>query len=169
MNAGMKLALAMILTAACAGLGWSAALRQTRRARALTALRRAVIRLKEDMLEKRLPLREAMARSEHPLFTRASGGAEGIEPDEALREAAHALAARGGALDSLAREDMAALDRLAGGLGRGGADRQRLLLSETEEELSALENAAARLAAERNRLYVSLGALGGLALAVMLV
>ncbi len=32
MNAGMKLAAALILTAACAALGWSAALKQTRRA-----------------------------------------------------------------------------------------------------------------------------------------
>ena len=83
--------------------------------------------------------------------------------------AAASLSMRGGELDSLTREDMAAIERLAGELGEGGAARQRLLLSETEEELCALASGAEKLAAERGRLYVSLCALGGLALAVLMV
>jgi len=169
MDAGMRLAAALALTAACAGLGWSAAQRQTRRVKALEALRRAVSRLEEDMLEKRLPLGEALAASGHALFVRAARAGDGQPPGEALRAAARALSARGGQLDSLTPADMAAIDRLAGGLGRGSAERQRLLLAETAEELAALSANAEKLAAERNRLYVSLGALGGLALAVMLV
>ena len=169
MNAGMKLAAALILTAACAALGWSAALKQTRRAKALRALCHAVSRLKEDMLEKRMPLRDALAASRHPLMTRAARESEACEPGEALRMAAASLSMRGGELDSLTREDMAAIERLAGELGQGGAARQRLLLSETEEELCALASGAEKLAAERGRLYVSLGALGGLALAVLMV
>jgi len=167
MNAGLKLAAAAVLTAACAGLGWSAALKQTRRVKALQSLRRAVSRLAEDMLEKRLPLRGALAASEHVLFSRAAQECQ--SPEEALRRAARELSGRGGPLDSLTREDLAAVERLADGLGRGSLERQRLLLRETTDELAALSLAAEKLAAERGRLYVSLGALGGLALAVMLV
>ena len=168
MDTGMRLAVCALLTAACAGLGWFAALWQLRRVKALEELRRAVLRLQEDMLDKRMPLREAMARSGHPLFE-AAARETGAEPTAALADAAAALARRGGALDSLTREDMASVRRLAGELGKGSAQRQRLLLTETAEELSALHTQADKLAAERNRLYISLGTLGGLALAAMLV
>ena len=120
------------------------------------------------MLEKRLPLREALLQAGHPLFE-AAAREEGAAPGEAMEKAAQALSRRGGPLDCLAREEMAAISRLAGELGQGSAQRQRLLLSETAEELGALLNQADKLAAERRRLYVSLGALGGLALAAMLV
>ena len=168
MDTGMRLAVCALLTAACAGLGWFAALWQQRRLKALEDLHRAVMRLQEDMLDKRMPLREAMARSGHPLFE-AAAGETGPEPEAALAKAAETLSRRGGPLDCLAREDMASVRRLAGELGRGSAQRQRLLLTETAEELAALLNQADKLAAERNRLYISLGTLGGLALAALLI
>lgn len=168
MDGGMRLAAALILTAACAGLGWWAALWQARRLQALGALRRAVCRLQEDMLEKRMPLREAMARAGHPLFE-AAARESGADPGEDLDRAAQALSRRGGPLDCLTREDMAPVKRLASELGRGSAQRQRLLLTETAEELAAMAVQAGRLAAERSRLFISLGALGGLALAALMI
>ena len=168
MDTGMRLAVCALLTAACAGLGWFAAAWQTRRAGALQALRRAVLHLQEDMLDRRVPLNEAMAKTGHPLFEEAAR-AVGVGPEQALSDAARRLSQRGGALDCLTRGDLASIDRLAGELGRGSAQRQRLLLTETAEELGALLVQADKLAEERNRLYISLGTLGGLALAAMLI
>ena len=88
---------------------------------------------------------------------------------EDLRRAAEELSARMGPLDALTRDDMTAIHHLAGELGRYDAHRQRLLLHETRGELRALEEQAARQAAEKNRLYVSLGALGGLMLSAALI
>ena len=124
----MRLAVCALLTAACAGLGWFAAAWQTRRAGALQALRRAVLHLQEDMLDRRVPLNEAMAKTGHPLFEEAAR-AVGVGPEQALSDAARRLSQRGGALDCLTRGDLASIDRLAGELGRGSAQRQRLLLT----------------------------------------
>ena len=168
MDTGMRIAAAVLLTAACAGLGWFAAMWQLRREKALEALRQAVLRLQEDMLDRRMPLREAMAKAGHPLFEAAARDT-GAEPGDALAKAAGELTRRGGPLEGLTKDDMAAIQRLSGELGKGSAQRQRLLLTETAEELAALLTQADKLAAERNRLYISLGTLGGLALAAMLI
>ena len=169
MNAEIRLAAAALLTAACAGIGFSMAAAQSRRAKTLAGLARSVRRLEIAMMEKRLPLGEAMKEAGHALFEQAALSVGELGPDKSLRAAAKRLSARGGVLDSLARDDMTALSRLAGELGQGGAERQRLLLEETAGEISALAESAARRASEESRLYTSLGALGGLALAVLLV
>ena len=139
---GVRVLAALIMTAACGGVGYSAARTQTRRRRALAELGQAVDRLEINMLE---------------------------PPEESLRRAAEELSARMGPLDALTRDDMTAIHHLAGELGRYDAHRQRLLLHETRGELRALEEQAARQAAEKNRLYVSLGALGGLMLSAALI
>lgn len=166
---GVRVLAALIMTAACGGVGYSAARTQTRRRRALAELGQAVDRLEINMLEQRLPLAEALRRAGHPLFERAAKGLDELPPEESLRRAAEELSARMGPLDALTRDDMTALHHLAGELGRYDAHRQRLLLHETRGELRALEEQASRQAAEKNRLYVSLGALGGLMLSAALI
>ena len=166
---GARMLAALMLTAACAGMGYSAARRQDRRRRALSELGQAVDRLEINMLEKRMPLDEAMKRAGHSLFECAADMMDALPPQECLKRAAEAMNARMGALDALTQGDMTAIYHLADELGRQDAHRQRLLLHETRGELRALEEQAARQAAEKNRLYISLGALGGLMLSVALV
>ena len=166
---GMRIAAALIMTAACGGVGYSAARSQLRRRRALTELGQALDRLEINMLEQRLPLAEALRRAGHPLLERAARKMDELSPEESLRRAAEELSERMGPLDALTRDDMTAVHHLARELGRYDAHRQRLLLHETRGELRALEEQAARQAAQKNRLYVSLGALGGLMLSAALI
>lgn len=166
---GVRMAAALMLSAVCGGIGYSAARVQVRRRRALEEIGRAVDRLEIDMLEKRLPLEEALSGAGHMLFKKAAGYCRDMEPDKALRRAAGELSGSMGALDALTEDDMTAVYHLSDELGRHGAQRQRLLLHETREELRRLEAQAARRASERNRLYVSLGALGGLIVSIVLI
>ena len=161
---------ALALTAACGCMGWSAALRLTRRARALGELERALGRLEIGMLEKRLPLDRALTETGHALFEEAARRMDAAAaPGEALRGAAVRFSERGGALDCLTAADMTALYHLADELGTGGLQRQRLVLNEAKEEIANLAVQAAKRAAEMNRLYISLGALGGLTAAIILI
>lgn len=166
---GIRMAAALAMTAACGGLGYSAARSPIRRRTALEELGRAVDRLEIAMLEKRMPLGEALRSGGGALFERAAVYLEELEPDKALRRAAQELSGRMGALDALTPDDMTAVYHLADELGRQGAQRQRLLLHETREELRRLEVQAALQAAEKGKLYVSLGVLGGLMLGVALI
>lgn len=166
---GAGAAAALVLTAAGGGIGYSAARVQVRRRRALEEMGRAVDRLEIDMLEKRLPLDEALGGAGHVLFERAAGYCCDMEPDAALRRAAGELSISMGALDALTGDDMTAVYHLADELGKSGSQRQRLLLHETREELRRLEGQAARRASEQSRLYVSLGALGALMLGIVLM
>ena len=79
---GVRVLAALIMTAACGGVGYSAARTQTRRRRALAELGQAVDRLEINMLEQRLPLAEALKRAGHPLFERAAKGLDELPPDE---------------------------------------------------------------------------------------
>ena len=76
---------------------------------------------------------------------------------------------RGGLLDSLAREDCAALRAFFAQLGESGAREQEALFARTAEELGALSAQADKSCGERTRLYTSLGALLGAALAILAV
>ena len=91
---GARILAALIMTAACGGMGYSAARSQVRRRRALAELGQAVDRLEINMLEQRLPLAEALRRAGHPLFERAAKGLDELPPEESLRRAAAELSRR---------------------------------------------------------------------------
>ena len=80
-----------------------------------------------------------------------------------------AFSRRGGVLDCLAQEDMAALAALFEGLGIGARAEQEALLSKTARELGRLEGEAAKAGAEKGKLYTTLGLLCGLMLAIAFV
>ena len=102
-----------------------------------------------------------------------------IQVGEALRPGSGAKAAweqvsgrqkrRGGRLDALTQEDYRVLNGLFEHLGESGRDAQELLLSgaiaSVERHLAAAEGRAA----EADRLYVSLGLLTGLMLALIVI
>ena len=142
---------------------------QGRRAEALHEAVCGVRRLKIEMLERRMPLQEALSLA-GGAFEAAAGEMEGgAPPGEAWEQAKKAQTARGAPLDALEESDLTALTGLFGRLGEGGLQTQHLALSEAEEELQRLCDQARRKRDEQGKLYASLGGLGGLALALMLL
>lgn len=169
MEAAMRMGAACVMTAASAWGGRLLAGAQARRAEALKEAAGGVKRLRIEMLERRMPLREALLAA-GGLFSSAAGEMEGgAPPGEAWRRAEKGLTERGGLLDSLEEGDRTALMRLFDGLGSGGLQAQRLVLTEAEEELERLQGQARRKREEQGKLYASLGGLGGLALALLLL
>ena len=169
MDMAVKAGAACVMTAASAWGGKMLAGMQERRADMLRELLGAVRRLNIEMLEKRMPVREAMEAC-GGLFSQTAGQMEGgAPPGAAFEKAAQALRERGEMLDCLEEGDMAALHRLFAGLGSGGIQAQRLVLNEAAEELERLAGQARRKREEQGKLYTSLGALGGLALSLLLL
>ena len=70
---------------------------------------------------------------------------------------------------STARSTVSAPPRFGAAGGEGSLQTQRLALTEAGEELERLHEQARRKREEQGRLYASLGGLGGLALALMLL
>jgi hypothetical protein len=128
-----------------------------------------VKRLRIEMIERRMPLRDALSRA-GGVFLEAAGEMEGgAPPGEAWIRAEGRLTERGSVLDCIGECDKTAFRRLFDGLGAGGLQTQRLVLSEAEEELERLSEQARKKREEQGKLYASLGALGGLAMALILL
>ena len=126
-------------------------------------------RLEIEMLERRMPLREALSLAGGAFLAAAEEMEGGAPPGEAWKRAEEGQTARGAPLDSLEENDLTALRRLFGRLGEGGLQTQRLALTEAAEELERLCAQARRRRDEQGRLYASLGGLGGLVLALLLL
>lgn len=169
MDSAMRVGAACVMTAASAWGGKMLAGAQARRAETLKEALNGVRRLNVEMLERRMPLREALELCGGAFEAAARRMEGGAPPGEAWSRTAAELHARGGLLDSLQEGDMTALKRLFEGLGSGGVQAQRLVLNEAAEELECLWGQARRKREEQGRLYASLGALGGLALALLLL
>ena len=170
MDAAMRVGAACMMTAASAWGGRMLAGTQTRRMQALEEALHGVRRLQVEMLDRRLPVKEALAACPGALFAAVSRAMEGgSPPGTAFGAAEGSLSARGGPLDSLTGGDLAALRRLFSGLGENGVEPQRLRLHESAEELERLLGEARRKREEHGRLYTSLGALVGLAAALLLL
>lgn len=170
MDAVIRLGAACVMTAASAWGGRMLAAAQGRRVTALRDILEGVRRLGVEMMDRRLPLQEALAGCGAGIFAEtARHMAAGKPPKEAYDASAQKLTERGGALDSLEEGDMAALGRLFAGLGEGGVAAQRLILDEAAEEVERLLAAARHKREEHGKLYTSLGALTGIALALMLL
>lgn len=169
MVAAVRAGAACVMTAAGAWGGNMLAGAQKRRADALSQAHSGVKRLEIEMLEKRTPVREALAAC-GGLFEETARRMEGgAPPGEAWTAAVKPLSMRGGLLDSLEEGDLTALGRLFGGLGVGGVQAQRLTLNEAAGELERLAGQARRKREEQGKLYASLGSLGGLALSLLLL
>lgn len=139
-----------------------------RRAQTLGALIEALKKLEVDMLDRLLPLREAL-QGGHAAMRAVAEAMKGCPASEAWRRAGAALTARGGALDCLTAPDMTALTELFDGLGASGAAQQRILIGGALESLEALRGEADRKAREESKLYATLGLLAGLSLSILLM
>jgi stage III sporulation protein AB len=164
----LRLIAAVLLSVACALAGRAVAGACVRRAKALGELSDSVQRLRVDMLDKLLPLREAL-RNGHPAMKAVSEAMAGCGAGAAWRRALASLTGRGAVLDCLTAPDLQALGELFDGLGESGAAQQRILLSGALESLEGLKREADKKAREESKLYATLGFLTGLSLAILLM
>ena len=169
MDMAVRMGAACVMTAASAWGGRLMAGAQGRRAEALYEAVGGVKRLQIEMLERRTTLKEALSLARGAFSAAADEMEGGAPPGEAWERAQRAQTARGAPLDALEESDLTALTGLFARLGEGGLQTQRLALTEAEEELLRLHDQARRRRDEQGRLYASLGGLGGLALALMLL
>lgn len=116
------------------------------------------------------PVQQSLSRSECELLKRVgSGMGPGTGADGAWRAVRKVERRRDGLIDALAGEDLQALDRLFMQLGTSGRDAQELLLNGAAQELEMNLSSARLHASEADRLYVTLGLLVGLMLALIVV
>ena len=169
MDAAIRIGAACVMTAASAWGGKMLAGTQARRAQTLRETVSGVRRLKVEMLERRMPVKEALLVCGSIFSAVGQEMKEGSGPGQAGERALEKLCARGKMLDCLEPDDRTALMRLFSGLGEGGGQAQRLLLEDAQEEMERLVQKAVRRQEEQGKLYTSLGALGGLALAILLL
>lgn len=170
MDAGIRLGAACVMTAVSAWGGRMLAGTQERRTRVLCDVLAGVRRLGVEMLDRRLPVRDALEACGGGIFLEtAREMTGGAPPGEAYLRAEKRLSGRGAQMDCLEEGDLAALRRLFSALGESGVQAQRLMIQEACEELERLAHQARRKKEEHGKLYASLGALAGLALALLLL
>lgn len=161
---------AVVFSLSCALAGHAMSVQARRRALYLGQLRAALARLEVYMLEQLLPLDEALKEVKHPLFARVGEAvASGAPAREGWAELERERGARGGALDCLSGEDITCMRELFEELGMSLRQTQKILLNQAARTLARLEETAIKEAAERGRLYTSLGLLIGLMLSVCLM
>ncbi len=164
----LRLIAAALLSVACALAGRAVAGACVRRAKALAALAESVKKLRVDMLDKLLPLKEAL-KNGHPAMRAVAEAMAGCGAGTAWRRAKETLRERGAALDCLTAPDFEALGELFDGLGESGAAQQRILIASAMESLESLRREADKKAKEESKLYATLGFLAGLSLAILLM
>ena len=120
----VRIVLAGILAALCALAGRTAAAALARRKRVLSSALAALEPLKIRMLHRRLPLEAALCESEDALLRLVGEAMPGKTALEAWDAVRIRQTKRGGLLDSLAREDCAALRAFFAQLGESGAREQ---------------------------------------------
>ena len=166
----LRLILALCLVLGSALCGKALADGARRRARTLTALEEGTRRLKIHMTSLFEPVRDALERSDCPLFTLVGEAMEGgLSAGEGWLRAQRRASRRGGPIDALDEGDRQLLDRLFARLGQSGREEQEALLDASAREVARLRDGALKKAGEADRLYVTLGFLIGLMLALIVI
>lgn len=166
----MRFVLALCVVAACTLCGNAMAAAARRRVRLLEALIQGLKRLRLHMISMFEPVRHALMASDCEILGAVGGNmAPGLSAARAWAATRAAARRKGGALDALDPEDLRALDGMFDQLGESGRDQQDLLIGGACAALERQLEAARRRTAEADRLYVSLGALTGLMIALILL
>ena len=166
----MRLALALCVIGGCGLCGNAFSMSSRRRAETLSALIQGIRVLRVHMIRMLEPVDIALISSECPVIAQAGKTMQPGEcAGEAWRRVAEREARRGGMIDTLTLEDKRAVDGLFDQLGENGRDQQDILLSATLEALSKNLSEAEKRAGEAERLYLSLGLLTGLMLALIVI
>lgn len=162
------LAICAVLGSTLCGKAASDAVR--RRYRVLSALAEDLQTLRIHMTGMLLPLQCALDRAGCPLMKQvAEGMRQGCSAADAWQSIRAGAVRRGGPADALSAEDINALDALFSQLGQSGREEQEALLDASMETVNRLRDGALRKAGEADRLYVSLGFLVGLMLALVVI
>ena len=165
-----RLALAICVALGCALCGRALADAARRRANTLRALAEGLKVLRIHMTGMLEPVQCALVAANCPLLTlvaEAMGG--GRSAGEAWRSVRRAAMRRGGPADALLESDAGVLDGLLDRLGETGREEQGALIGATLERVEGLRDEAVKRAAEAGRLYLSLGTLIGLMLALIVL
>ena len=166
----MRIVLAICAVVGSALCGRSLAGAARRRAALLASLEEGLKALRVCMTTMFEPLRDALSRS--PCRLLALIGAEmggGTSAMQAWERVARQQRRSGGMIDALSDADIDLLNRLFAGLGLSGRDSQEVLLAGCVRAISEARQEAAAMAREVDRLYVSLGLLIGLMLALIVI
>lgn len=166
----MRIALAICVVLGSTLCGKAAADAVRRRYRVLAALADDLQALRIHMTGMLQPVQCALEKSGSELLKRvAEGMRQGRSAADAWQAVRGSSVRRGGPADALAADDLSALDALFGQLGQSGREEQEALLGASLQTLGRLRDGALRKAGEADRLYVSLGFLIGLMLALIVI
>lgn len=150
--------------------GRAAAEAARRRYRVLSALTEDLQVLRIHMTGMLQPVQCALEKSACPLMKRvAEGMRQGRSASDSWQAVRDSTLRRGSPGDALSADDLAALDALFGQLGQSGREEQEALLGASLEAVTRLRDGALKKAGEADRLYVSLGFLVGLMLALIVI
>ena len=164
----VALAICAVLGSTLCGKAASVAVR--RRYRVLAALAEDLQTLRIHMTGMLMPLQCALDGAGCALLKQvAEAMREGRSAADAWQSIRGRALRRGGTGDALAAEDIGALDALFGQLGQSGREEQGVLLDASVETVGRLRDGALKKVGEADRLYVSLGFLIGLMLALIVI
>ena len=168
MEVRVAMALGLVLASAMCGKALADAVR--RRARTLEALSEGLQTLRIHMTGRFEPVRNALEHCDCPVMALvAENMDDGASADEAWRSVQKRAARRGGPIDALNDGDRQILDHLFAGLGQSGRREQEALLSGTLRAIALRREGALAKAREADRLYLPLGILTGLMLALVVI
>ncbi len=166
----MRFVLALCVVAGCTLCGSAMAGAARRRVMLLDALIQGIRRMRPHMIGMFEPVKRALEASGCPILEAVGGGmGPGVTASAAWLGVRKAEGRRGGGIDALTPEDIDILNGLFDRLGESGRDQQELLLSGVCAALQRNLEAARRRVGEADRLYISLGALTGLMIALILI
>ena len=166
----MRLALAICAVLGSALCGKAAADAVRRRYRVLDGLADGIQTLRIHMTAMLQPVRHALEETGCDILTTvAENMAEGRSAADAWKVVRETVTRRGGPADALTQADLEALDALFSGLGQSGREEQQALLEAALQRIGRLRDGALKRAGEADRLYVSLGLLIGLMLALIVI
>ena len=165
-----RIALAACVVLGCGLCGRAAAQAVRRRVRLLESLAAGIRSLRIHMTGMLEPVQCALDHSECELFALvAANMREGRNAGDAWRGIRDEVLRRGGPADALAGPELRAVDHLFDVLGQSGREEQAALL---DGALAAVEDqleGARRKAGEADRLYLSMGLLIGMMLALIVI
>ncbi len=164
----IALAVCVVLGSTLCGKAASDAVR--RRYRVLAALAEDLQTLRIHMTGMLMPVQCALEKALCPLLKRVAGAMrQGCSAADAWQAIRGPALRRGGPADALATDDLEALDALFNQLGQSGREEQEALLDASAREVARLRDGALKKAGEADRLYVTLGFLIGLMLALIVI
>ena len=168
MELRIVLAAFVVLGSALAGRSLAGAAR--RRASTLKELCEGVRLLKIHMLSLLESTETALSGSPSGILRAvASGMNGGLSAGESWQTQKPGLRKRGGAADCLDETDLRLLDRLFSQLGVSGKEEQQALLQGAIQEFGERADTAREKSAQADRLYLTLSALIGLMLALIVI